>query len=173
MIALMIAPMFTNVFTSWSRRKNPRAGEVDDPAALMIGCTKLSMNVLMTAANAVPMTTATARSTTFPRIRKSLKPLITCLSRGWAPGGAVSLAAQPWQSRHQVSRATEDDGQPVGDGRCRQPGRRRGAGRDQQQRPVAESGGQAGPRLPGRQQDPNTRGHQPGLRGRGVRRRRG
>src|SRR5512133_1658017 len=114
----------------------------------MIGCTKLSMNVLMTAANAVPMTTATARSTTFPRIRKSLKPLITCVSRGWARDGAVELAAQPWQSRHHVSRAVEDDGQPVGDGGCRQPRSRGGAGRDQQQRPAAEPGGQAGPLLP-------------------------
>ena len=60
----------------------------------------------------------------------------------------------PGRAGIAVSRAAEDDGQPVGDGRGRQPGRRRGAGRDQQQRPVAEPGGQAGPLLPGRQQDP-------------------
>ena len=38
------------------------------------------MNELTTAVNAAPMTTATASSTTFPRSRKSLKPLSTFVS---------------------------------------------------------------------------------------------
>jgi hypothetical protein len=39
--------------------------------AAMSGVSRFSTNAAMTAPNAAPMTTATARSTTFPRIRKS------------------------------------------------------------------------------------------------------
>src|SRR5690606_34284806 len=45
------------------------------PASAMIGVIRFVTMELTTAVNATPMTTATARSTTFPRNRKSLKPL--------------------------------------------------------------------------------------------------
>ena len=45
------------------------------PAALTIGLTMAVTNADTTAANAVPITTAIARSTTLPRMMNSLKPL--------------------------------------------------------------------------------------------------
>jgi hypothetical protein len=43
----------------------------------MTGLMMLLVNAVTTAVNALPTTTATASFTTFPRIRKSLKPLST------------------------------------------------------------------------------------------------
>ena len=47
------------------------------PMRLISGCRTLSVNLVTSAVNAVPMTTATERSTMLPRERNSLKPFNT------------------------------------------------------------------------------------------------
>ena len=79
-------------------------------------------NAAMTAPKAVPRTTATARSMTLPRSRKSLNPLITCASRRRSTV-AGAHAVRAWVA---LSPAAQHDGQPVGDRRAGQP---RGRGR--------------------------------------------
>jgi hypothetical protein len=58
------------------KKPRPRAASVP-PMALMRGLIRPLVKAVTIAVNAVPMTTATARSTTLPRIRKSLKPFST------------------------------------------------------------------------------------------------
>src|SRR5687768_5965689 len=72
--ALMSAPMLTNVASLVISKPKPR--ELSPPATATIGLTKYVPNAPTSVVKATPMAMPTARSTTFPRIRKSLKPLI-------------------------------------------------------------------------------------------------
>src|SRR3954454_738707 len=56
--------------------KNKAEKSAFPPMAASKGVMKLAVNVVTMATNAAPMTTATARSTTLPRSRNFLKPVI-------------------------------------------------------------------------------------------------
>jgi hypothetical protein len=56
----------------------------------MIGLRNAPVNAVMTAVNAAPMTIPTARSTTLPRMMKSLKPLSMSTPVCW-PRGSTAL----------------------------------------------------------------------------------
>jgi hypothetical protein len=60
------------------------------PARAITGLITLLVNEATSAVNAVPMTTATARSTMFPRSRNSLKPFSMMSSRNPAADAAVA-----------------------------------------------------------------------------------
>src|SRR6476661_25976 len=66
------------------------------PPILPMRSRMITTNASTTLANAVPMTTATARSTTLPRIRKSLKPLIMSVPSCAPGGGACGAAGVGW-----------------------------------------------------------------------------
>ena len=74
MIALITAPKSMTVASFLSISWYERPSTLAPPNALMIGSMIAPVKVLTSAVNAVPMTTATARSTMLPRSRKSLKP---------------------------------------------------------------------------------------------------
>src|SRR4051794_23959195 len=65
----------------------PPAPGVAAPREAISGWMTPFVNAVTTDAKAAPMTTAMARSTTLPRMMKSLKPLIICA----APGGVEDL----------------------------------------------------------------------------------
>src|SRR3954453_9590931 len=98
------------------------------PTRPIKGSRNESVNAPTTAVNAAPMTTATARSTTLPRSRKSLKPLST----------AAIHAHQEWPGRRRAgtrrrSWRRQADRQRGGGGGRGQPGRGRGVDREHQQ----------------------------------------
>ena len=84
--------------TSWM----PRPELVGGLTALISGLMMLSVNALTMLVKAAPMTTATARSITFPRRMKSLNPLIMSaecngeLGRPPTPRPPVSPARGAW-----------------------------------------------------------------------------
>ena len=62
--------------SEWLMVKVPTLSRFGLPKIAAISGLRIpSRNALITRANAAPMTTATARSTTFPRMMNSLKPL--------------------------------------------------------------------------------------------------
>src|SRR4051794_19645076 len=93
----MTAPRSMTVFgfplISW----NPRPWTFVPPIAAMSGLMMLFVTLATTAVNAAPMTTATARSTTLPRMMKFLKPWITS-----APSGPVDVL-EPGNTRGRRS----------------------------------------------------------------------
>src|SRR3954463_11314151 len=60
------------------------------PIVLISGLMRPLVNAVTIAVDAEPMTTATARATTLPRIRKSLKPLNNLLSSRTGTGDGLA-----------------------------------------------------------------------------------
>ena len=77
MIAVITAPMSTVVFGLLLMIRKPRPLTLLPPTAAMSGLMTLLLKAVTTAVNAAPMATATARSTTLPRMMKFLNPWIT------------------------------------------------------------------------------------------------
>src|SRR5690349_4332046 len=82
--AVITAAKSTNVLCLPAMRVTPRPGLDAGVIALINGLMMLLVNAVTIVAKAAPMTTATARSTTFPRRMKSLKPLSMVVSLGGA-----------------------------------------------------------------------------------------
>lgn len=89
----------SNTFKSmlWPRPmpifKMPRSDCSLTPTRLISGVMMLSVNLVTSAVNAVPMTTATARSTILPRERNSLNPLSIGMSlQEWTETGPRLLS---------------------------------------------------------------------------------
>ena len=87
MIALSTAPKSITVFVVVADDlSSARPLTFVPPTAAISGLMMLFVKLVTTPVNAAPMTTATARSTTLPRMMKFLKPWITC-----APSGRVDV----------------------------------------------------------------------------------
>src|SRR6185436_12011120 len=80
--AVMTAAKSTYVLSLPAMSVTPRPGLDAGVIALINGLMMLSVNAVTIVAKAAPMTTATARSTTFPRRMKSLNPLSMAVSSG-------------------------------------------------------------------------------------------
>lgn len=75
MSAVTSGPTSMNVAGLLDTSRKPRPSSLLVPKTASKGLMMPLVTEVTTAVNAVPMTTATARSMTLPRIRKSLNPL--------------------------------------------------------------------------------------------------
>src|SRR5690606_3592043 len=143
--ALTIAPRSMSVgltpsTVSPARRSMPQPPVSGEPNTLRIGVTIDDTNVSTTAANAVPMTTAIASSTTLPRMMKSLNPLITgpprceCRCRGSAPPCADEGSGRPSRGQETRGRGAPARGAP--ERRLSRRGRSAPGRRDRAPRPA-------------------------------------
>src|SRR4051795_4156052 len=130
MIEVMTALKSTYVLGLPSRMKKPSPADFVDPSELMTGWMMPPVNCVMIAPNAAPTTTATARSTTLPRSRKSLKPLIMSSLQ------SVSWCAHRRRSGSPCHPSAQHHGQPLRHGGGGQPGRGGVGGGHHEQRPV-------------------------------------
>src|SRR3954452_1183923 len=92
--AVITAAKSTYVLSLPAMSVTPRPGLDAGVIALISGLMMLSVNVVTIVAKAAPMTTATARSTTFPRRMKSLNPLSMAVSLGGVSRGGSPLPGQ-------------------------------------------------------------------------------
>ena len=94
-----------------SIRRTPTSEFGLTPIRLISGVMMLSVNLVTNAVNAVPMTTAVARSTILPRERNSLNPLNMGMSflRLSAPGTPMEIIEQrrEFAADHVWSRGRE------------------------------------------------------------------
>src|SRR5919199_6556819 len=117
MIAVRTAPKSSTVFglllTSWK----PRPWTLPPPKAAMSGLMRLFVTLVTTPVNAAPMTTATARSTTLPRMMKFLNPWITAALPGLSATLPRGTLGRGQRDCHRQRARAGGSGQAVGGGR--------------------------------------------------------
>src|SRR4029078_9742623 len=102
--AVITAAKSTYVLSLPAMSVTPRPGLDAGVIALIKGLMMLSVNAVTIVAKAAPITTATARSTTFPRRVKSLNPLRIDVSLGGVSRGGSPLPGQRATPPQPVSR---------------------------------------------------------------------